>query len=109
LLCCEANLCDLCCRERAEGEDNDAVAAAAAAAGMERPGTLRAVFAPPEGADVSAEAAEATGAEAMLGEWDAFVQRTLHGILDHQMVGSYSNIANLSAMSQVGTTFIGLY
>jgi hypothetical protein len=102
-------LCDVRRRERVEGEDSDAVAAAAAAAGMERPGTLRAVFSPLEGAEAGAEAAETSGAVAMLDEWDAFVQRTLHGILDHQMVGSYSNIANLSAMSQVGTTFIRLY
>lgn len=33
--------------------------------------------------------------------WDAFVQETLHSILDHQMVGSYTNLANLSTVSQV--------
>ncbi len=33
--------------------------------------------------------------------WDTFVQETLHSILDHQMVGSYTNLANLSTVSQV--------
>lgn len=37
----------------------------------------------------------------VLQEWDSFVQETLHSILDHQMVGSYSALANLSALSQV--------
>ena len=37
----------------------------------------------------------------LLISWDAFVQNTLHAILDHQIVGSYSALANLSGVSQV--------
>jgi len=43
--------------------------------------------------------------EVLLLEWDRFVQDTLHSILDHQMVGTYSALANLSALSQVRSSF----
>lgn len=37
----------------------------------------------------------------LLQEWDGFVQEVLHSILDHQMVGTYTALSNLSALSQV--------
>jgi hypothetical protein len=46
-------------------------------------------------------AAEEKDSFVLLTKWDAFVQDTLHSILDHQMVGSYSALANLSGVSQV--------
>jgi hypothetical protein len=41
--------------------------------------------------------------ESLLPEWDLFVQNTLHIILDHQMVGSYNAVANISSYSQVSS------
>lgn len=80
--------------------------AAAGPIGFERPGSLRAVFSSQGG---EADGPGAAAVEAALADWDDFMQRTLHGILDHQMVGSYTNIANLSAMSQVrnDSTYLG--
>lgn len=84
---------------RAHGGDAETDdAAACGAIGFERPGSLRAIFSSQSG---GAEGPDAAVAEAVLADWDDFMQHTLHGILDHQMVGSYTNIANLSAMSQV--------
>lgn len=62
---------------------------------MDKPGSLRALF------DSSSLPEYQEGhLSHMLEEWDAFVAQTLHGILDHQMVGSYSAIANISSVSQ---------
>jgi hypothetical protein len=60
---------------------------------VDKPGSLRAVVLQPADA--------AAGPDTQLDQWDDFVQRTLHSILDHQIVGSYSAIANLSCASQV--------
>jgi hypothetical protein len=48
----------------------------------------------------------------LLQEWDGFVQEVLHSILDHQMVGTYTALSNLSALSQVcfhKYTFISIF
>eukprot|EP00600_Ochromonadales_sp_CCMP1393_P004849 CAMPEP_0174967212 /NCGR_PEP_ID=MMETSP0004_2-20121128/7459_1 /TAXON_ID=420556 /ORGANISM="Ochromonas sp., Strain CCMP1393" /LENGTH=1048 /DNA_ID=CAMNT_0016216321 /DNA_START=14 /DNA_END=3160 /DNA_ORIENTATION=- len=38
--------------------------------------------------------------ENLLNEWDSFVQDVLHSVLEHQMVGSYNAVANMSGFSQ---------
>lgn len=76
------------------GSDSNDASMAVGAVGLgagERPGGLRYLL--------SGDADPSTGA--LLADWDLFVQNSLHAILDHQMVGSYSAIANLSNISQV--------
>lgn len=63
---------------------------------VDKPGSLRTLL-------------RGTENEVVLQEWDGFVQDTLHSILDHQIVGSYSALANLSALSQVCAGSISLF
>ena len=60
----------------------------------DKPGGLRTLL-------LEEEQKENGGTTTSLQAWDTFVQETLHSILDHQMVGSYTNLANLSTVSQV--------
>ena len=75
--------CNDCCRS---GKDQLA----------DKPGGLRTLL-------LEEEQNENGGTTTSLQAWDTFVQETLHSILDHQMVGSYTNLANLSTVSQVIT------
>lgn len=86
--------------EEGEGEDHMMMGLGSA----DKPGNLRSLLrSPPE------EEEGQVAAQLLLQQWDGFVQETLHTILDHQMVGSYSALANLSAMSQVRNCYRYLY
>lgn len=88
---------------RGDSNSNDAsMLAGVAGMGMgERPGGLRYLLIDHGRDEGGVDGGGDQTLPTLLADWDLFVQHILHAILDHQMVGSYSAISNLSCVSQV--------